>query len=169
MKWLIKIITKIKNMFNENNIAAAQIAQIFGSELLKVQQSTTSEGANATDIVRLNPKSFLVGESNFNAARKREEQMLIRNLQAQAEAAHPLPPSSSTSDPQETLSPQKPFNPVIAPSSSVATQPRAVYAGGEVYLERIAISLEKLVTLLEKKPKKSASSKRKRKTNTNEN
>ena len=49
-------------MFTEDNLATAQIAQLFGSELLKVQQNATTDSGSQPDIVKINPKQFLMNE-----------------------------------------------------------------------------------------------------------
>lgn len=84
-------------MFREDNIAAAQIAQIFGSELLKVQQSAKTDSGHTPDIVKLDPKQFLVNREFVTNQKKAHEQQLIQRLQREAEAACPLP--------QETIQP----------------------------------------------------------------
>lgn len=79
-------------MFTEDNIATAQIAQIFGSELLKVQSSATTDSGATPDIVKINPQQFLVNTQRYQSVKKAEEQRLIQMLQREAEAACPLPP-----------------------------------------------------------------------------
>lgn len=86
---LIKRIYNALVMFKEENLAAAQIAQIFGSELLKVEQSAVTDSGQQPSIVSINPKQFLVGTETYTANKKAEERRLLQQLQREAEAAYP--------------------------------------------------------------------------------
>ncbi len=145
-------------MFREDNIAAAQIAQIFGSELLKVQQSAKTDSGHTPDIVKLDPKQFLMNSEVVNNQKKIHEQQLIRRLQMEAEAACPLP---EIAQPIEAKSPTPNPSTTITgiQSSRSEHSPPVKIAGGnwETQLERIAISLEiiaKAIQPVVKKPKK---------------
>jgi len=50
-------------MFKEENIAAAQLAQIFGSQLLSVQESAITDSGNRPSILTMDPKQFLIDNS----------------------------------------------------------------------------------------------------------
>lgn len=150
---LIKRIYNSFTMFNNDNIAAAQIAQIFGSELLKVQNSARTDGGSTPQIVKIDPKQFLVGDSQFTAAKKAEEQRIMEALQREAEAAYPVTP------PQPA-----PYTPQTAPATlpsqlaSAPVQPQFVpslprrfedFTSADV-LERIATSLERIANVVDK-------------------
>jgi len=75
---LKKSLNLIRNMFTEDNLAAASIAQIFGSELLKVQNSAQTDSGQTPNIVNMDPKSFLVGNTQHRSNQKIEEQRLIK-------------------------------------------------------------------------------------------
>ena len=77
-------------MFTEGNLATAQIAQLFGSELLKVQSNSQTDSGVAPDIVKIDPKQFLFNQAQMSTQRKQQEQQLMIALQKEAEAAYPL-------------------------------------------------------------------------------
>jgi len=147
LKKLVKI---IRNMFTEDNLATAQIAQLFGSELLKVQQNATTDSGSQPDIVKINPKQFLINSQQYQSNKKVEEQRLTRMLQREAEAAYPLPDSPAT--------PLLPIDPV--PVIPITNQPLAVpvkqstaslvtnSTNNDVW-ERISHSLERIANKLE--------------------
>ena len=155
---LIKRIYNSFVMFKEDQIAAAQIAQIFGSELLKVQNSAQTDSGQTPNIVNLNPKSFLVGEQTMTNQRKAEEQRLIQMLQREAEASCPLP-QEQTHTPQ-TVPATLPSQLVSVSSGGLESQ----YGGGgsspqiiapiplqqNDLLERIANSLERIANAVDK-------------------
>jgi hypothetical protein len=132
-----KLAKSIKSMITDDKIAAAQIAQIFGSELLMVQQSV-SDSRSQPDIVKLNPKQFLVGETQFRNQQRAQDQQLALALQREAEALHPLP--------------QQFAPPVQAPVHHQAVAPPPVQTltshPGDP-LSRIATSLERIAARLE--------------------
>lgn len=148
--FLKKIVKSIKNMITEDNIAAAQLAQIFGSELLKVQQSV-SDSTSQSDIVKLNPKQFLVGQQNFAQHRKLEEQQLIAKINREAEMMHPLP-QSAPPPPLERFTPAPPLSVPVAgelitpPMTQLAVPAQSQHNDLLVlianFLERIAVKLE---------------------------
>lgn len=145
----------IQNMFTEDNLATAQIAQLFGSELLKVQQNATTDSGSQPDIVKINPKQFLVNSQQYQSNKKAEEQRLIQMLQREAEAACPLPVSPTA--------PLLPANPAPAvsvtnPTPQNSTQITAVKqnafpsqnisCNNDVW-ERINFNLERIANKLE--------------------
>lgn len=153
---LLKRIYNSFIMFNNDNIAAAQIAQIFGSELLKVQQSARTDGGSTPDIVKIDPKQFLVGQTHYTAAKKEEERKIIEALQREAEAAYPTnEPAPYT--PQTAPATISSYTPQAAPSAPplgrAIINPPANIKLEEVsspVLERIAISLERIANAVDK-------------------
>ena len=157
---LIKRIYNSFAMFKEDQIATAQIAQIFGSELLKVQNAAQTDSGHTPNIVNLNPKSFLVGEEKFSNQRKAEEQRLIQMLQREAEAACPLPPeqtytpqtapatipSQVTTHVQPIIPKPRPEEHTSAPSPSLSLSESSCL----LVLERIALSLERIANAVDK-------------------
>lgn len=145
-----KIAKSIRSMFTEDNIAAAQIAQIFGSELLKVQQSV-NDSASQPDIVKLNPKQFLLGTEVTKQQQAARERQLAEALQREAEMLHPLP----RNHPPVSVPPPQAINPSPAPIAPTAT-PSQFAIGGD-FLERIALALERIANKIDSvdiKPKR---------------
>lgn len=141
---LLKRIYNSFTMFTDDNIATAQIAQLFGSELLKVQQNATTDSGAQPDIVKINPKQFLVNTPQYQSQKRVEEQRLIQMLQREAEAACPLP-----EQPQQAL-PQQTVTPIAAPKYVPQVQQITPIAAtnGDSW-ERIANSLERIANKLE--------------------
>ena len=134
-------------MFTEDKLATAQIAQLFGSELLKVQQNATTDSGSQPDIVKLDPQQFLARDSHFQSNRKAEEQRLIQMLQREAEAAYPSP--------EEPVAHQQPINPIPASNVAPKIQPISpqpavahVSAASDVW-ERINFNLERIANKLD--------------------
>jgi hypothetical protein len=148
---LKKYIKQIIKMITEDSLATAQIAQLFGSELLKVQRNATTDSGMQPNIVNLNPKQFLVGQTQMTNQRKVEEQRLIQMLQAEAEASCPLPDQSIT--PIASLPPQTAPNSeskaAAIPQSYVQVATKAVGVTVDVW-ERINTNLERIANRLEK-------------------
>lgn len=122
-------------MFTEDKLAAAQIAQIFGSELLKVQTNAVTDSGNRPNIVNIHPKQFLVSDNPQGAASQRKthnEKRVLESLQREAEMAHPLP---SPSAPTQT--------------QAYRETPPVVSGLQQETLEKIELHLEKLVSLVE--------------------
>ena len=177
---LIKRIYNSFVMFNQDQIAAAQIAQIFGSELLKVQNSARTDSGHTPNIVNMDPKSFLVGKEVMSNQRKSEERRLIEMLQREAEAACPLPLEQTFTPPVEIPKSE----PVPYPQQIVSgiLPPQLVSANGgggssspqliapiplqqNLLLERIANSLERIANAVDKVEIKSKKKTVKRNTN----
>ena len=156
---LKKDIKQFIKMITEDSLATAQIAQLFGSELLKVQRNATTDSGMQPDIVKLNPKQFLVGQTQMTNQRKVEEQRLIQMLQAEAEASCPLPDQQVA--PIASLPPQvtQSNEPMITPIQRhpVQTTIKGPSGTGDVWekinnnLERIANCLEKVDIAVKKK------------------
>ena len=144
---LKKTVRIIHNMFTEDNLATAQIAQLFGSELLKVQNSATTDSGSQPNIVNIDPKRFLTSEPQYRATKKADEQRLIQMMQREAEAAYPLPeqaPPQQLIEPQAPAAIHKPQVQHVVPISASAPQ----VASGDSWV-RIASSLERIANKLE--------------------
>ena len=152
---LLKRIYNSIIMFNEDSIAAAQLAQIFGSELLKVQNSARTDGGSTPQIVNMDPKQFLVGNTAYGTNKKAEEQRIMQALQREAEAAFPISESPPYTPQTATA--------IIPPQVASAAPPlgRTInntpnYSGlssGDLptsVLERIAVSLERIANAVDK-------------------
>lgn len=135
-------------MFTDDNLATAQIAQLFGSELLKVQQNATTDSGAQPDIVKINPKQFLVNAPQYQSQKRVEEQRLIEMLQREAEAACPLP--EQPQQPIQQQIPQQTVTPIAAPKYTPQVQQITPIAAtnGDSW-ERIANSLERIANKLE--------------------
>jgi hypothetical protein len=156
---LIKRIYYSFVMFKEENLAAAQIAQIFGSHLLKVQESAITDSGNKPAILNMDPRQFLIDSSpQATALTKAREKQIAEQLQREAEAACPLP--------QETIQPIQSL-PVQqnALSAEVAKEykdtvfiPKPTQSSVEIEskliknVERIAIALETIAGAIGKRP-----------------
>ena len=146
-------------MITEDSLATAQIAQLFGSELLKVQKNATTDSGMQPNIVNLDPKQFLVGQSQMTNQRKTEEQRIIRMLQAEAEAACPLNDTqySQSSSPLPPLQPPPAALEQVKPLLQQTIPRTTVVATGDIWekinsnLERIANSLERVDVSVKKK------------------
>jgi hypothetical protein len=151
-------------MFNQDSIAAAQIAQIFGSELLKVQNSARTDGGSVPEIVKMDPKQFLVGQPQYVASRKEEERRIMELLQREAESAYPVsePPPYTPQTTHSAIPPQVHQPAIVAPPLDRAiinppTHPVITFENSSSVLERIAVSLERIANAVDKvdvKPKK---------------
>lgn len=144
---LKKTVKIIHNMFTEDNLATAQIAQLFGSELLKVQNSATTDSGSQPNIVNIDPKRFLTSEPQYRATKKADEQRLIQMMQREAEAAYPLPDQAPQQQPIEHQTPAAIHRPQVqhvVPISANASQA----ASGDSWV-RIASSLERIANKLE--------------------
>ena len=78
-------------MITNEQMAAATMAKIFGSELLRVDHSTMSGEGQGMPATRIDPKKILMDGSNKPmSGPSAKEQQLIEMLQREAEAAHPI-------------------------------------------------------------------------------
>lgn len=145
-------------MISDENIATAQIAQIFGSELLKAQQSARTDTGSVPHFVKMDPKQFLVSETKTAHQQRAEEQRLIQMLQREAEAACPLP-ESSQSLPSALANVSSPMlqtqSTILQPQPDVVvgrvtTTSHLPQIASDNVMERIAISLESIANSLEK-------------------
>jgi hypothetical protein len=79
-------------MITEDKLAAATMAQIFGSELLRVDQTTMSGEGQSIPATRIDPKKILLeGTTNNQIGMSQKEQKMIEMLQREAELSHPIP------------------------------------------------------------------------------
>ena len=125
-------------MITEDKLAAATMAQIFGSELLRVDQTTMSGEGQSIPATRIDPKKILLeGTSNNQLRMSQKEQQMIEMLQREAELSHPIP--------QAPIDQSAPTN---LPQSYVTNLPQqsAVVADVEVkdHLKSISESLKRI-------------------------
>ena len=152
-------------MINPDAIAAATIAQIFGSELKRVDEYTTQQSNMAGPAVRLDPKQILVGNNRNQGANITPEQKKIMDaVNAEAEMSYPRqdqPPAPVYQQPppqvlQQTINPignpiayVAPFQTPVDPNQMEFSFPPPGSPGFELFvsinknLERIAKAIEK--------------------------
>ena len=75
-------------MITEDNLAAARMAQVFGSELLMVQENAKMDSGSVPNIVKIDPKQFLLGSGPNNRYNRHDEQKIIEKLQNEAEMTY---------------------------------------------------------------------------------
>jgi len=83
-------------MITQDNIAAATLAQIFGSELMRVDEYTTQQSNMTGPAVKLNPKQFLMPNGNNQFNMRADERRVIEAVQREAEMSYPrndMPPA----------------------------------------------------------------------------
>ena len=130
-------------MIKDGDIAAARLAQMFGSELLRVQESARTDSGSQPNILNLDPKRFLGSAVNnhVNVQRKTEEQRLIQALQLEAEAAYPIEEASDISPPVNS-----------APVANNSIQAPANFSNipfdSEIF-EKINSNIDRLATAIE--------------------
>ncbi len=145
-------------MFKEENLAAAQIAQIFGSHLLKVQESAITDSGNKPAILNMDPRQFLIDSSpQATALTKAREKQIAEQLQREAEAACPLP--QETVQPIQSLPVQQNVSAEIAKEyKDTVFIPKPTQSSVEIEskliknVERIAIALETIAGAIGKRP-----------------
>ncbi len=128
-------------MISEDKIAAATLAQIFGSELTSIDKSITHKSANTPNATKLSPKEILMGSQQQG-----NDQQRISQLQNEAENAFPYQPGMVQQAPPIQQIPNTPL-----PVSPQAGQFIAEHNSNQnLYLERICIALEKIAIRFEK-------------------
>jgi len=137
-------------MITESSLATAQIAQLFGSELLKVQKNATTDSGMQPEIVKINPKQFLVGQSQMTSQRKAEEQRMIQQLQAEAEAAYPTHSEEQPLPQQQEANPQPVQQTVANYVQQTPQQQRITPSAPQDVWEKINSNLERIANCLEK-------------------
>lgn len=132
-------------MIPEDKLAAAQLAQIFGSELLRVQEGARTDSGSVPNIVNLDPRQFIAQEAvNNSFSAKAQEQKMMHMLQQQAEASHPLPEPIPFQEPSPSTS--------QTPQANQNQTLNAVTSLGDIHLEKIVSCLERIAVALEKNP-----------------
>ena len=110
-------------MITQDKIAAATIAQIFGSELKRVDEYTTQQSNMAGPAVRMDPKQLLVGANqNTYSNLTPEQRRILDAVNAEAEASHPRYDEPPTPEPvfsQPTPVLRQTINPI---GQSIPTQ-----------------------------------------------
>jgi hypothetical protein len=155
----IKLIKIFRNMYTESSLAAAEIAKIFGSELLGVQEKSRMDSGTQPQILKMHPKQFLGATQQHQAQTRIEEQKMLAQLQREAEASHPIPLESTGQPTAPSPSIAAPSPQIQQPQSSasfvVPTDGRGsnidVWEKINNNLERIANSLERVDITVKKK------------------
>ena len=138
---------KVSRMITEDKIAAAQIAQIFGSELLRVDHNTTERTSATQQATRIDPKQILTqGFPQHNFQNNKEKEMLAL-LQREAENSYPIN--------EQTISPiQEQHYVQQAPAPSLAQQIAPIAAPAfdsklQAIFEKINSNLERIANRLD--------------------
>jgi hypothetical protein len=77
-------------MITQDKLAAATLAQIFGSELRRVDENTTMQSSMTGPAVRIDPKQILVGSTpNTYGNLTPEQRKIMAAVNAEAAATHP--------------------------------------------------------------------------------
>lgn len=123
-------------MFTEDNLAAAEIARIFGSELLNIQEKARTDAGDQPKILKIHPKQFLQNSTHEQTG---HELNMIKRLQLEAEATHPMPP---------------PIEPIKAPiqvnSANKQIQDSVSTNFDHSELKNLNLNLSRIATILEK-------------------
>ena len=91
-------------MTNQDKIAAATLAQIFGSELLKIDESTTQQSNMTGPAVKMHPKQFLVGTPGDPTANLRaDERRILEAVNREAEMSYPRQEEPQQQEPQQEV------------------------------------------------------------------
>ena len=140
---------RINQMITEDKIAAAQIAQIFGSELLRVDHNTTERTSATQQATRIDPKQILTqGLPQHNFQNNKEKEMLAL-LQREAENSYPINEQTISPIQEQPYIQQVPapslaqqITPIAAPTFDGKLQ--AVFEKINSNLERIANRLDEV-------------------------
>ena len=137
----------INRMITEEKIAAAQIAQIFGSELLRVDHNTTDRTSATQQATRIDPKQILTqGLPQHNFQNNKEKEMLAF-LQREAESSYPM--NEQTIAPiQEQQYVQQVSAPVLAQQIAPIAAP-AFDSKLQTIFEKINSNLERIANRLD--------------------
>lgn len=133
-------------MFTENSLATAEIARIFGSELLGVQEKARTDAGSQPEILRMHPKQFLTSSPQQQGIKRQQEALLMQQLQREAEAAHPLPEAVAPEPPIATIPPQP--SSFVSPPVQPPVQATSFFESEE--LAKLNKNLERIATVLEK-------------------
>jgi len=88
-------------MITEDQLAAALVAKMAGTELSKVDSQTIQQSSTGP-ATRIDPKKFLTGVQQYEQNR---QQQMIEEAQRMAEIMHPLPPENYNQAPQAVSQP----------------------------------------------------------------
>lgn len=143
-------------MITEDKIAAAQIAQIFGGELLHIEKNVTHKSSQTPSAIRMDPKKILTGQH----APQLDEITLQR--QREADLAHPstYEDSAFRQANQVAVNPPQPAPPQQVPSSvpvaihtqtiaPVAAVPSQIHSFQNDIFEKINKNLERIANRLD--------------------
>lgn len=136
-------------MFTEDTLATAEIAKIFGSELLNVQEKARTDAGMQPHILKMHPKQFLTNQQTV-AREKIQEQELIRRLQREAELAHPLPAAIEHSHPTQPELPLLPEKTIPITQNLINPLPSTNHSINNVELTKLNENLDRIATILEK-------------------
>lgn len=140
-------------MITNEDLATAEIAKIFGSELLKAQESSRTDSGQSPQFLKIHPSQFLRQQtSNQQTISDAQQKRIIEQLQREAEAAYPL-------SEKDTIAPQQHFPPSFPPPAPPEQQPstnnssligsfHSANTNEQPALERIAVSLEQIANSL---------------------
>lgn len=109
-------------MITQDKLAAATLAQIFGSELKRVDENTTVQSSMTGPAVRLDPKQILVGSNpNTYSGLTPEQRKIMEAVNAEAAASHPRydEPAPQPVLPQPSPVLQQTINPIRNPAAPV--------------------------------------------------
>ena len=120
-------------MITEEQIAAARIAQMFGGELMRVDENTINLNSNMP-ATRIDPKKILISGAGMQQANKDRERQIEDRLHREAMAAYPEPPPP----PPAVHTPAAQAAPTSLVSGAVEEQLKDINKN----LERIACALE---------------------------
>ena len=132
-----KVFTMVRNMISEDKLAAATLAQIFGSELTSIDQATTHRSSSTPRATQLDPRRILLDdqhESNVDH---------INSVQSEAENAYPYQQPMQPMQPTQQMQPMQQVPVYSTQPSNLST----VVSTDQ--LDRICAALEKMVALFE--------------------
>lgn len=138
-------------MYTEGSLAAAQLAKVFGSELLGIQEKARTDSGSQPQILKMHPTQFLNSTPQHSAHTQQKEKRLMEALQREAEFAHPSAPEQPTPLLPPQVQPthvQQQSTPVVLPETTIASSGELKKLNEN--LERIAVILEKSVELFSK-------------------
>ena len=129
----------------QDQLAAATIAKIFGSELKKVDENTISQSSTGP-ATRIDPMSFITAVQD---RKKADQQRMIDEANRLAEQLHPLPAEQISLPPAMPPPIPQPTQPVQVPSDVYALTKEDVQSIRS-QLERINSTLTKMSGMLGK-------------------
>jgi hypothetical protein len=141
-------------MLSEDNIAAATIAKIFGSELLHAQQNSRTDGGAVPNFVTIHPRDILNKSVSQNPQQQlysnNQQKQMLEFLQREAESAYPLAeaPRQSTTAPVQQL-PTITQNHQEHVAQNIETTPATPNLESSNVWERINTNLERIANRLE--------------------